>query len=137
MLRYKNSLCILIACIFVFGCKKQKSVNPDDTIVYTHIYKTRSDSLDTLFSVYIPNAFTPNWDGINDYFQIKGYFNLNSLKILNKYNNLIYETDYKDFSWDGKQAGYSTMQGSYVYKLNISDAINRQYEYTGTFMLYK
>ncbi|MGB3947532.1 MAG: gliding motility-associated C-terminal domain-containing protein [Bacteroidia bacterium] len=127
-----------ITCILLFSCKKQEQVNPDDTITYTHWYKMRSDSLDTLFSVYIPNAFSPNGDGKNDYFFVRGYFNLKELKIMSRNNNVVFKTNSFHIYWDGSQNYSNTiMIGTYVYKLTVSDSINREYEYTGIVTLFR
>jgi|GEM_PF-3647773 len=132
----KIILFILISTLF-FSCKKEEQFKPDEHIAYTHWYKTRSGSVDTLFSVYIPNAFTPNGDGINDDFYPEGYFYLKNFKILSKENNLIYETTDINGHWDGKNHGTPTQIGTYVYKLNISDGVGNQYEYTGSVTIYR
>jgi gliding motility-associated-like protein len=52
---------------------------------------------------FIPNIFTPNGDGINDYFEIVGLdaFVENQLKILNKHGVIIYACDNYANDWDG------------------------------------
>jgi len=52
--------------------------------------------------VEIPNAFTPNGDGINDVFQIRtvGYTTLNC-KIYNRQGGLVYQFFGLNGSWDG------------------------------------
>lgn len=52
--------------------------------------------------IFIPNAFTPNNDGINDMFQlIKGEIvNIYSVKIYNRWGEIVYEQ--AELNWDGK-----------------------------------
>jgi gliding motility-associated-like protein len=63
----------------------------------------------TDFKFLIPNAFSPNGDGINDYFEIIGidYYEGNSLTIINRWGNKVYETKGYGITttpkyWDGK-----------------------------------
>ncbi len=73
----------------------------------------------------IPNAFTPNGDGINDYFYPRQLLTrgLTSFKmnIYNRWGQLIFETSTTDGSgWDGKLNGSDQPEGVYVY---IIDAV--------------
>ena len=67
--------------------------------------------------IFIPNTFTPNGDGVNDYFQIsipegeKGTF---SLQILNRAGQVVYaKTDYAGEHWDGTQNDKPVPEGVY------------------------
>ncbi len=53
--------------------------------------------------VVIPNGFSPNGDGINDYFVIQGieYFPDNNLLIINRWGNKVYEAAPYKNNWDG------------------------------------
>ncbi|HLP21601.1 MAG TPA: gliding motility-associated C-terminal domain-containing protein, partial [Chitinophagales bacterium] len=61
--------------------------------------------------VYIPNAFSPNGDGSNDFFQIFGpgsvrdYINHFSIKIFNRWGELVYESLDPGFKWNGVYKG--------------------------------
>jgi len=72
------------------------------------------------------NAFTPNNDGVNDYFSLSifGYGKFNSIKIYNRYGHLVYETLADDFAWDGKYNGNPLPPGTYYW---IFDGINTYY----------
>jgi len=61
------------------------------------------------FKFLVPNAFSPNGDGINDYFEILGIENYegNSLTIINRWGNKVFEAKNYGISsipkyWDGK-----------------------------------
>jgi gliding motility-associated-like protein len=62
----------------------------------------------------IPEAFSPNGDGINDHFEIKevGRFPENNLKIFNRWGNLVFEMDSYDNSWDGTSMSKLNFIGS-------------------------
>lgn len=66
-------------------------------------------------SIYIPNAFTPNGDGINDTFGVKGEGIRNfRLYIYNRWGEKIFETNNPKHQWDGLYAGRPAEQGTYV-----------------------
>ncbi len=65
----------------------------------------------------LPNVFTPNNDGSNDKFEIKGLSLTDfSLVIINSKNETIFQTTEIDFSWDGRlQNGDLAPSGNYIY----------------------
>jgi gliding motility-associated-like protein len=92
------------------------------------------------FVLYIPNAFTPNGDGINDVFMFAGsFFAEFELTIYNKWGAIIYKTDKIDKPWTGYTNNGSTeaQQDVYVYSLKAKDLKNKQYSYKGTVTLVR
>jgi gliding motility-associated-like protein len=63
------------------------------------------------------NTFTPNNDGINDYFSINitGYGAFGSLSIYNRYGQLMFQTKSGDTPWDGKYNGTLAPVGTYYW----------------------
>jgi gliding motility-associated-like protein len=57
--------------------------------------------------IYLPNAFTPNNDGINDLFMpiIAGFKSLTSFKIFDRFGTVVYETKQLGKGWDGRFKG--------------------------------
>jgi gliding motility-associated-like protein len=56
----------------------------------------------TPLEVFVPEGFSPNGDGINDYFVIKGAdVNVVILSIFNRWGNLVYESKHYQNDWDG------------------------------------
>ncbi len=76
--------------------------------------------------ISIPNVLTPNGDGKNDEFKIKGTNVCENylLKIYNRWGQLIFETDNIQLSWNGTHKGKEVPQGVYFYVLTGSK-INR------------
>ncbi|MFN8316498.1 MAG: gliding motility-associated C-terminal domain-containing protein [Chitinophagales bacterium] len=75
------------------------------------------------YKLYIPNAFTPNADGINDLYEIFG--NKEALKFLdieifNRWGEKVYESKDIFFKWDGRYKGDYLEPGVYVYTLNLT-----------------
>ena len=68
--------------------------------------------------LYIPNAFSPNGDGINDVFLAYGT-NIKTIKmqIFNKWGELIYESDDKTKGWNGKYEDQFVQMDVYVYRI--------------------
>ncbi len=68
--------------------------------------------------VYIPNSFTPNGDGLNEYFEIVNLPADNSLKVFNRWGEMIYEaTPYRN-DWDGTMSnGSKALDGVYIFQL--------------------
>ncbi len=72
-------------------------------------------------SIYIPNTFTPNGDGLNDTFGVAGEAILEfNMKIFNRWGQLIYETSNANERWDGTYLGQKVPMGTYVYKVTAS-----------------
>lgn len=75
-------------------------------------------------SISLPNVFTPNGDGTNDYLEIKiaGVFEF-SVVVLDDNGKVIYQSQDVDFKWDGfLQNGDKAPQATYVYYITGKDA---------------
>jgi gliding motility-associated-like protein len=69
---------------------------------------------------YLPNAFTPNGDGLNDTFgplPRYDYINRYHLSIYNRWGQMIFETTNINNGWDGTYQGSQCMKGAYVYRI--------------------
>jgi hypothetical protein len=66
--------------------------------------------------VFIPNAFSPNNDGLNDEFKIEGYvIRSMQLRVFNQWGELVFETSNQNQGWDGKHKGKLQPSGVYMY----------------------
>jgi gliding motility-associated-like protein len=68
--------------------------------------------------IEVPNVFTPNNDGNNDYFQLLFFGGIKTFNctILNRWGQVIREYDNPAFMWDGKdEAGDDVLEGVYFY----------------------
>ena len=80
------------------------------------------------FSFYVPNAFTPNGDGINDSFRAAGQgINEFEMVILNRWGEKVFETNNMLVPWNG----ISMQEGIYIYKISITDGVNNPHEFLG------
>ncbi len=70
----------------------------------------------------IPNVFSPNFDGMNDGFNIVGgcITSINK-KIYNRWGQLLFESNQIAEEWDGKtRAGEQVPEGTYFYIFTVS-----------------
>jgi gliding motility-associated-like protein len=78
----------------------------------------------------IPNAFTPNGDGINDAFKLnyKGGIALKEMSIYNRYGQQVFTTNNKDEGWDGRFKGQDEGLGVYYYYIKVVCGNNHDQE---------
>lgn len=82
--------------------------------------------IDPEITLYVPNTFTPNGDGSNEYFLPLGTgieWNTFHMLIYDRWGNLIYETYSISEPWDGRVQGYSEIvqEDVYVWKISVTD----------------
>jgi gliding motility-associated-like protein len=89
--------------------------------------------------VILPEAFTPNGDGIDDVFKVvyAGDLELVSLKIMNRWGNLLFESNVLQDGWDGRKNGKDEPNGSYVYFVVVKDKNGNLIEQKGNFALIR
>jgi gliding motility-associated-like protein len=100
--------------------------------------------LDRNRNVYIPNAFTPDGDGINDEFRVfacKGVRRVNSAQVFDRWGNKVFDNgtgtgiapdcNGGTILWDGTQGGNRLNQGVYVYVVEVEFLDNIKLVYRG------
>lgn len=107
---------------------------PDSTITYQVIGISDKGCNDTAFVTvktnfsnptnnnFLPNAFTPNNDGLNDCFGILNNtnFKIQYFEIYNRWGQLIWSTKDSNSCWDGTYKGIKQPQGLYPYRIKAS-----------------
>ncbi|MFZ5553513.1 MAG: gliding motility-associated C-terminal domain-containing protein [Bacteroidota bacterium] len=86
------------------------------------------------FAIYVPNAFTPNGDGQNDFFFPEGIGidpNNFEFMVFNRWGELIYQTENVNKPWDGTHKGQKSKQDVYVWKVKAFDSFGNQHDYIG------
>jgi gliding motility-associated-like protein len=96
-----------------------------DTVVFT---------LNDCLTIEIPDGFSPNGDGINDFFEIPNLYKYpnNTLKIFNRWGALIYEAAPYQNNWDGKSHHPATIGedlpvSTYYYILDLGDGVTEPF----------
>lgn len=114
-------------------------------LIVTNQYDCHDTTFKTItiepdWAFFVPNAFTPNGDGVNDTFQGYGYGLLKyNMSIFDRWGNHIYHTENYDKPWDGK-ANYGKDKAQmdvYIYQISIEDIHGRKHVYTGTVTLVR
>ncbi len=91
------------------------------------------------FTLYVPNAFSPNNDGNNDVFAPKGSGIKNfSLLIFNRWGELIYEeNDTLLKGWNGLHLNNKSQEDAYVYVLTVNDFAGKEHRRSGVLHLIR
>lgn len=94
--------------------------------------------------VYIPNVFSPNFDGTNDvfYLQGKGNVKINHLQVYNRWGALVFEDkggliNDATFGWDGTFKGKEVANGVYVYRAFVAFIDGHEEVLVGSITLVK
>jgi gliding motility-associated-like protein len=94
------------------------------------------------YVLYIPNAFTPNSDGLNDGFKALGMGIKDfKLQIFDRWGEMVFESDDINKAWDGTINGKgdyeSTKEDVYVWKVQVKDVLSKQHDLIGHVTLVK
>lgn len=108
-------------------------INGKDTVAYTKDYWQDAQPITIQISeskLEMPNAFSPNGDGINDIYRAKN--NYQSIVefdayIFNRWGQKIYEWHDPAGGWDGKFNGKDVKQGVYFVLVKAKGADGRKY----------
>ncbi len=94
------------------------------------------------YNLLAPNSFTPNGDGLNDYFMPVALEILDvsfSMSIISSTEGLIYESKNVNDKWDGsnQQNGSQCVEGSYMWIVKLINANGETEQYKGAILLLK
>jgi gliding motility-associated-like protein len=108
---------------------------------------TATDSLNIIISCgktyYIPTGFTPNGDGLNDYFYVLGGGgNVRQLQVYNRWGDLVFErknvpVNDRSSGWEGRIKGNQAPAATYIYTAVVECIDGTVYEYKGSVMLMR
>lgn len=88
--------------------------------------------------VITPNAFTPNNDGLNDWFGPLGKVpDRYSMEIFNRFGEIVYKSSAINNRWDGRFKGALQPPGTYIYFILYLDVMKKPKEQKGSFILIR
>ena len=92
------------------------------------------------YSLYIPNAFTPNGDGLNSLFAPKGiYIAEFTMRIFDRWGNLIFKSKSINEGWNGTVQNNNNIvqEDVYVYSIDVKDNKGKTHNYIGHVTIVK
>jgi gliding motility-associated-like protein len=103
---------------------------PKSTTLYQIIGKNDYGCADTAYAMVrinnnlpdmMPNAFSPNGDGLNDVFKVEGltYQQLNFFKVFNRFGQLVFYTTDISKGWEGTYKEQLCDAGTYYYQVEL------------------
>ena len=122
---------LLVASAFNSFAQSLGDPTYDDNIDSYRLIAVSNDSIESIsntisvekpYALYTPNAFSPDGDGINDYFNVVGQGLTNYiLEIYNRWGQMVFKSTNLDNQWDGKFQQINSPPGTYVYKIKTTD----------------
>ncbi len=92
------------------------------------------------YTFYAPTSFSPNDDGLNDFWQPKttGISSFN-ISIYNRWGDLVYSSSDVDRPWMGQvgEGQYYAPNGIYYYRVLLEDLLSQKHEYQGSFTIIR
>jgi gliding motility-associated-like protein len=94
------------------------------------------------YQAYVPDAFSPNGDGVNDFFTVQGDENLESVPLFQVYNRwggrVFSATDLDPLQgWDGRDGSRLASPGVYIYKARLLFRDEKERIVTGSVTLVR
>ena len=78
---------------------------------------------DIIKVVDVPTGFSPNGDGFNDVLYMRGFgVKTVTMRIYNRYGNVVFETDNMSKGWDGTYKGAAAGEDVYAYIIDVTFA---------------
>jgi len=90
--------------------------------------------------LFMPNAFSPNGDGLNDVYPNNQYQDIGveyNLKIFTRWGEKLEDFNSPNYSWDGIYKGEPMAEGVYIYLVNWIGCDNKRRQKSGNVTLLK
>ncbi len=127
------------------------TITPLDDITYQIVVMDQNGCSEILFlavsapnnciedKMGIPNAISPNNDGVNDEFGVISPYGINnfSMRIYNRWGEKVYETTDPNDKWDAKINGRNQAQDAYVYVIQGDCYQGEEFYFKGSFIIIR
>jgi gliding motility-associated-like protein len=143
---------------FFMNTAQYTSVQQNPTFLYSEpgnyivalVVKSDHGCIDTIvrplvvgedYGLYVPNAFTPNGDGLNDVFQPKGFGVVEyEFDVFDRWGEKVFHTKVFEEGWDGTFQGRGSNiveNGSYTWLIRLTNVFGKAHELKGHVVLMK
>jgi gliding motility-associated-like protein len=117
----------------------QATSNPDgcrmNDSVFINVIDRSTYCIDSY--MYMPTAFTPNGDGLNDVFRIVSKkISLKTFRVFNRWGELVFVTNDLNIAWNGEYKG-QRLAGAYVYYVTYTDCMGETRLVKGTITMIR
>ncbi|RZK45843.1 MAG: gliding motility-associated C-terminal domain-containing protein, partial [Hymenobacter sp.] len=86
----------------------------------------------------VPNAFTPNGDGLNDVLELKGrYLAAFSFVVVDRNGQEVFRATDRSQTWDGTIQGHAPVNAAYVWRFTMQDEAGQPFSQTGSVSIIK
>ncbi|HMG66841.1 MAG TPA: T9SS type B sorting domain-containing protein, partial [Chitinophagaceae bacterium] len=104
----------------------------DSAFIIVKVFKTNPQ-------IFVPSAFTPNGDGINDIFKPigVGIKNIEYFRVFNRWGQMVFSTTVNGQGWDGKISGKLQATNTYAWIVKGIDYLGKPFFKKGTVTLVK
>jgi len=133
-----------IACVTCSNTMVQPTVTTQYIVVTSNSpYCKVQDTVTVIVDVncgdfFIPNAFSPNDDGLNDLINVHGKcISTFNLQIYNRWGEKVFETTSLENSWDGSYKGKKMDTGVFIYKADGVSIDGQSFKLKGNITLIR
>ena len=86
----------------------------------------------------VPNAFTPNGDGLNDVLELKGrYLAAFTFVVVDRNGQEVFRATDRGQTWDGTIRGHTPVNAAYVWRFTMTDEAGQPFSQTGSVSILK
>ncbi len=123
----------ILSSIYICNAQPSSNLNYDENLNIYRVVAIRNQNnpiesvsngvvVEKPYSLYSPNAFSPDGDGINDFFNISGQkIEDFQIEIFNRWGQMVYKSFDLNDGWDGTFNGKKLPTGTYVYKIKTRE----------------
>ncbi|GAB2602874.1 hypothetical protein GCM10027190_58140 [Spirosoma areae] len=109
------------------------AIGTDGNLSFSNFFTFRREA-----RILVPDAFTPNGDGINDELLARGiYVDQFTMHVYNRWGEVVYSTTDKTKGWDGLVNGQEAATGQYLYRIEVIDLTGLKTVRTGAVLLIR